>query len=196
VTDGQIATVIVAAVVYLVWAVLVLLPLGPIQPVTDPVVVRHGWLIRGLAILCAFVPAAIVVLAFVTDASGPDIYAIIGLIVFMSLLVSLLLLEAVRVRLVVSEEGVQLDSPWRGQRFMRWEDVLEVRYSESAQWFILYSKDGRKLRASTWLDGIIALVRGFREHLPRVIYENAYIGIEQVDHGEPERFDPHRRRSL
>lgn len=195
-TDDQLPAVIVAAVVYLLWAVLVLLPLGPIQPVTDPVVVRHGWVMRGLAILCAFVPAAIVVLAVVTDASGPDIYAIIGLIVFMSLLVSLLLLEAARVRLVVSEEGVQLDSPWRRQRFMRWEDVFEVRYSQSAQWFILYGKDGGKIRASTWLDGIMALVRGFRKHLPKVIYENAYIGIEQVDHGEPERFNPHGRRTI
>jgi hypothetical protein len=196
VTDGQLATVIVAAVVYLVWAVLVLLPLGPIQPVTDPVVVRHGWLMRGLAILCSFVPAAIVVLAFVTDAQGEDIYAIIGLIVFMSLLVSLLLLEAVRVRLVVSDEGVQLDSPWRGQRFIFWKDVSEVRFSQSAHWFILYARDGRKIRASTWLAGVIALVHGFRKHLPKVVWENAYIGIEFVDHGEPERFNPHGRKSI
>jgi hypothetical protein len=186
VTNEQLLIVLVAAAVYVGWAILLVLPLPVIQPVRDPVVVRHGWLARVLGIGGALIPAALVVLGFVADATEEAAYAILVFVVFVALLHTILLLEIVRVRLVVSDVGVQLDSPWGRQRFLHWDEIVDVQYSQSGHWFVLYGKNGRKIRASTYIAGIVVLVRAFRTHLPKVVYENAYIGIEMVDHGEPE----------
>ena len=192
-SDGQIAIVAVAALAYLVLSALILWPKAGVDAERGEIALQHGGLLRGLGLFFSVVPAAIVVLAFVTQAKGEDIYAILGLLVFMTILDSLLLLEAFRARLVISSEGVRQESPWRGRHYLRWNEIVEMQYSEMNHWFLLLGTDGRKIRASTYLNGIIALIRAVRVHLPKVRYENAYRGIEIVDKSESVPDLPRRR---
>jgi hypothetical protein len=180
VNPDQLTVLIAAAGAYLFMALLLLVRKPKsIKLVRGAEVLRYGWLLRGPAIACCFLPAVIVVLGFVTRAKGEDVYAVVALIALAAILVSLLILEVFTVRLVVSHEGIHFDSPWRGHRFFRWDDVLEVRYERAN--FRIHHIDGGGRWASLMFNNIGALVRAFHSFLPKVRYENAYEGIEWVE---------------
>ncbi|MEL6427939.1 MAG: PH domain-containing protein [Planctomycetota bacterium] len=63
------------------------------------------------------------------------------------------------VRYQVDEEGIRGRTAFRGTRSMRWEDVVEVKFSNTMQWFRLQSSDLTTLRASGLLRGAQALPR-------------------------------------
>ena len=190
--DDQLTILAVAGWAYLILASLVLWPKPSIDPASGTEILQHSWLMRGVVLLFSVIPVALVILAFVTQAKGDDVYAILALLGLSTLLVGLMLLENFRTRLIISATGIEQESPWRGRRFLRWDEIVEVRFSQMNCWFILLGPDGRKIRASTFLQGISALVRAFRLHLPKVRYENAYLGIEQVEKREPSATMPRR----
>ncbi len=185
--EGLIAILLGAAVAYVAFALIAGRQLSPIEPVPGLEILHHGKFMRGFALFLALIPAALVVLAFIFSDEKEAAWALLVLLLFVSILISLMLLETFRVRLVISNEGVQLDSPWRGRIFIHWDEVVEVQFSQACLWFILLSTDGRVIRASLYLGRIVELVRAFRLHVPKVRWENAYQGIERVDKTGPDR---------
>ena len=58
------------------------------------------------------------------------------------------------VRHEFTERGLDYRSPWSRHRFLRWEDIVEVRWRPTAQWIDLRDAHGGVFHLSTMLAGI------------------------------------------
>ncbi|HEX4341375.1 MAG TPA: PH domain-containing protein [Polyangiaceae bacterium] len=74
------------------------------------------------------------------------------------LLGAALVLEMTRVEARCSVCELRLSSPWSGERKLRWDDVVHVRFSRAANWFVLRGRDGTKIRLATLLGGLPELL--------------------------------------
>ena len=71
-------------------------------------------------------------------------------------------------------------SPWRGDRFLKWDDIQDVSFSGVAQWFILTSTAGDKVRVHTMMVGIRDFAETLRYRLPSEKLEGADAGFKQI----------------
>jgi hypothetical protein len=69
-----------------------------------------------------------------------------------------LVLELTRVRVEWDDAEVRVASPWSRRRGIRWEEIVGVEYSKSAQWTVLRGRTGVKIRLSDLLGGVGDLV--------------------------------------
>ncbi|HEU4511349.1 MAG TPA: hypothetical protein VFR78_24180 [Pyrinomonadaceae bacterium] len=76
------------------------------------------------------------------------------------------LLECFLVRLVVSEEGIRSLSPWTGERFLRWDEIESIRYSQICSWYVIMGAGRKKIYASEYLNGFGVLVDEFAKKIP------------------------------
>jgi hypothetical protein len=81
-----------------------------------------------------------------------------------SVIAGLLLIEAVRSVVVLTEEEIMRYSPWKGKLTLRWADVEHVRYSTANRWFVLTGPSGA-IRVSRHLEGM----RGFADMVKRKV---------------------------
>jgi hypothetical protein len=90
--------------------------------------------------------------------------AICGLICFVSVAAAVsLLLEVTRIRASWTMERVELDSPWTGKRMLEWNELTEVQFSKSMNWFVLRGRPGTVVRLSGLLGGLTELLSELRE---------------------------------
>lgn len=59
-----------------------------------------------------------------------------------------------RVRVEWTETAVSIASPWAPPRCLPWDQIVEVKYSPSARWFIVRGSDGTRIRLGNLLGGL------------------------------------------
>jgi hypothetical protein len=94
--------------------------------------------------------------------SGDTIYVILTYSMLGSM-VSALVWDVFRYRLVVGPDGLDCRSPWRRRRFIRWADVACVSFNSPVGWFEVRSADGRAVR----LPAIVGNLEAFLEACER-----------------------------
>jgi hypothetical protein len=109
-----------------------------------------------------------------------DVYAVAFLYGLFGVLSAPLLWEALRFALVVSPEGLDCRSPWRGRRFLAWDEVAEVSFSAMNSWFVVRGADGWKFRVSVLVPGLNAFLEQCEKHLPPEALAKAEPGYLRV----------------
>src|SRR5205085_3092438 len=127
-----------------------------IDPETGDMIFRHSAIFRWFAIVTSFgIPLAItILLLFNPPKNDRDVYAVFGLYIGFALLTLPLLWEAVRFMLVLSSEGITCQSPWRGTRFIPWNEVEEISYRSTHSLFLIHADDGYKFRVPIFVGGL------------------------------------------
>ena len=65
-----------------------------------------------------------------------------------------MVLDFTRVSLMWADNIVIFTSPWRGERTLRWEEVVEVKFSGAAGWFVVRTRTGLTIRPAMMLGGL------------------------------------------
>lgn len=152
------------------------------QPRADPhagtLVFSHGLLVRGLAVVLAFgVPLGITAVVVLLPPDDPVAYwPIFGLYGLFLLVGATLLWEAMRYALTASSQGLDCRSPWRGGRFLTWDEIQEVSYSTLSSWFVIQAKDSWKFRVSILVPGLSQFLEQCERYLPPSALRKAETG--------------------
>src|SRR5262249_33181207 len=111
---------------------------------TGAMVLRHGPLVRGLAlVLTVGIPPLVTALVFIfPPRDAGEVRAIIGIYALFLGLGAPLLWESFRYALVVTPAGLECRSPWRRARRVPWADVSRVTYSRPGCGFVIHAADG------------------------------------------------------
>jgi hypothetical protein len=128
---------------------------------------RYSVLFRGFARFAMFgIPLAITALGFSRPPKNQDdLRAFIGMYALFAVLTIPLWWEATRFALILTTEGLDYLSPWRGRQFIAWDEIEELSYSLLCQWFIVRAKDGRRIRVSMLVSGVSAFLAECEQHL-------------------------------
>ena len=71
---------------------------------------------------------------------------------------AVMLVTAYRCRITYSAVGL-INQPLFGPAFSAaWEDVVAVKYAAFSQWWVIRLKNGRKIRASIYMNGLVGLL--------------------------------------
>ncbi|VTR96740.1 hypothetical protein [Tuwongella immobilis] len=141
------------------------------KPTTDRstgfLVFRHHILLRLFSLVAAFgIPLVLTALVIANPPENQsDTIAILGIYAMFGVLSAPLLWESMRFALVVSPEGLDCHSPWRGQQFIRWEEVEQVSYSSLLGWFVIRADGGRKFRVSAMIPGLNAFLEACEQRV-------------------------------
>jgi hypothetical protein len=152
------------------------------DPETGTLVFRHSILFRGFSLFAALgIPLAITVLVIFNPPKKPgEVGAVFGLYGLFAVLGAPLLWESMRFSLTVSPQGLDCRPPWRGRRFLPWEEVAEVSYSGMNSWFVIRAKDGWKFRLHILVPGLAQFLEQCERYLPPQALEKAEAGYGRV----------------
>jgi len=87
-------------------------------------------------------------------------------------------LESLFVRIEIRPNGVWSRSPWRETRFIAWNAIASVEFSDGAKWFIIRDHECRTIRASLWLSGIRSLYDSLEVSAPPEAWHARYEPFE------------------
>lgn len=87
-------------------------------------------------------------------------------------LATLALLEP-RTRLRCGEDGIGGRTAFRGMRHVRWDDVIEVTWSNAGYWLRLVDRQGEVVRISGWLAGFPDAVQRLSSRVAPVVWRSA-----------------------
>lgn len=165
--DKALTGIAVAVVLtYLTAAILRSKPV--IDPATGARVFRYARGSKALALISLILPGFMGAGAFILYREGESdywVWFIIGLI--FAALSGGALLECFVARLVVTGEGIKSVSPWRGKRFLRWDEIESIRYSNSSQTYVITGTSRKKIRVLQGLDRFGLLIGEFRRKIPQ-----------------------------
>jgi hypothetical protein len=114
-----------------------------------------------------------------------EVIALIGIIGLFCLLAGPLVWEFTRFSIVVSPEGLDFHSPWRPGFFMAWQDVEQVSFGLTCQWFVIRSCYGRKIHVQRWIAGISEFLGELERHLEPALLAKAKNGFRIVERPFP-----------
>ncbi|MBY0524144.1 MAG: ABC transporter permease [Gemmataceae bacterium] len=163
------------------------------RPVADPVAgtvrIRHSMVFRWFSYFMAFVPplGITVLLFFNPPRKDGDVFAIVFLYLLFGGLSAPLLWESLCFSVVLSSEGLDCRSPWRGRRFIPWNEVQELSYGAVNSWFIIRTRAGDRFRVSILVPGLKLLLEQFEQRLPSKAMEGARLGYTRIGRPFPER---------
>jgi hypothetical protein len=169
---------VIGMLALLMWAARIGRP--RVDPETGALLFRHSAIFRGFSLFAAFgIPLGITVLViFHPPKKEGDVGAIISIYALFAVLSAPLLWESMRFALTVSAEGLDCRSPWRGRRFIAWDEVQDISFSKINSWFIIRAADGWKFRVSTFVPGLTHFLEACEDHLRAVALEQARPGYE------------------
>lgn len=78
-----------------------------------------------------------------------------------------------RTRLRCGEEGIGGRTAFRGTRHVRWDDVIEVTWSNGGYWLRLVDRQGEVVRVSGWLAGFPDAVKQLCAQVSQVVWKAA-----------------------
>jgi len=164
-----------------------------VDPETGVLLFRHGMFLRAFSFFIAFiVPTGFTIWGVFNtlnkqeDAlSFSNVIDIIGLYALFGGLGAVLIWETSRFALAVSRDGLECRSPWRGQRFIPWNQIKEISYSLINQWFVIRSTDGWKFRIHTFVPGLTQFLESCESHLPPEALAKAKAGYLRVGRSFP-----------
>ncbi len=115
---------------------------------TYPIAVRAlawGMLVVGVA-------GAVVVAGY--NATHGAVFTGLAIAVVIISVIAATVAEFTRVRVEWTDTNLQYNSPWSAPRRVTWEDIVEVTYSQTANWFVVRDRDGAKIRLPHLLGGL------------------------------------------
>lgn len=147
-------------------------------------VLFHGPPIFIFSSLCFVMGIFVLMLGFTVAPIGTPnneaIYFVIIVVPFLLLGVAFLL-EGLKGRVTVTDDGILAEAPWPSYpKTMLWRDVASVAYSVGWSSFIIIGKNGSRLRICGYFYGIRYLVDSFERRLSSGRYHEAKGFIDQV----------------
>jgi hypothetical protein len=171
---------ILAALVQLVaWTIVALRPRAagdPSVPAVSPGAVLHyGPVLRWFAAAVAFaIPALLIAAMLLIPFPQLTRLALLGVnLLVLGFIGGFLLVATQRTRIVVHDQGVVGQSPFRPRREFTWGEIHQVTYSALDHCLILHGSGRRTIRASLFLVGIHELTRAIKQHLSADRYASA-----------------------
>lgn len=160
--SSQISAIAAAVIVPLVLGLLHMISQNPaaIAPDTGDIVLDYHpvFKILGIGTAVAGVGMGLLMLAVIPIRDVTEAFMAAGLIGFFALAGVLLALE-MRVRVELTEAGIRTRTPWRGERFIRWDEISGVTFSPSMNWFVVAAGRGEIIRVSGMLRGTPVFAR-------------------------------------
>ena len=130
---------------------------------TDRFVLSHGGGYRRAIGLVACLAGALLVHAYVSTRSAPDLVLVASpLIAFFVARVGLSLYDALFVRVLVDEEGIVCSAPLRPAVAMPWSAVTDVGFSPTMGSLSFRSPKHPTIRVSMYRNGLATLARSVR----------------------------------
>jgi hypothetical protein len=154
-----------------------------IDPNTQALVLRYGWVIKGIAVVSLGLPVPGIMLLIEGVNNDRELVLYVCYVIFFSVMSLWAMLDAFWTRIILIPEGIMIYAVWRGVTSFSWEEVKEIRYSNGGKWFIVNSTDGRTIRVNTFLAGIHEFEKAVRQHLSPEQYQNAVQGFDFVNSG-------------
>lgn len=169
---------------------------APAATADGGLVFRHSAVFRWLALAMAVIPpAGVTALLFVVPIKDAgDVWAIVGLYGLCLVLGFPLLWETQRYALVVTPEGLDCHSPWRGRFYIAWADVERLSYSGVNSWFVIHAATGQRFRVSVFVAGVGDFLAECERHLPPARLFQALPGYRFIGRAFPDDGSNARRR--
>ncbi len=133
----------------------------------DRNVLKHGriLLILGVAESGLFLALGVLTLLYPGNTESPIVVSS-GFFGF-ACLGACLIGEFLYVRYWLEPSGLRYRTWVGGRGFLRWDDVVRIRYSETARWFRMDGAQGEIVRVSELLDSISEIARAVLQFVPR-----------------------------
>lgn len=135
-------------------------------PAEQGCVVQYGKTFKAFVVILTLVAGALVSVVLVVGlAAAPKGWPVaIGVAAFFALLLVPLYLEFFRVRIIVTEEGLQCRSGWRPKREVRWDEIKSVDFSATLQWYRMHTEGKGIVRLHVFLSGLQSLFDALKHH--------------------------------
>lgn len=160
--SSHIASVLIAIIVPLVLGILRMVSQQPaaVARETGDVVLEYHPMFKlfGIGSAVAGVGMGLLMVAVIPIRDVTEAFMAAGLVGFFALAGVLLALE-MRVRVELTDDGIRTRTPWRGERFIRWDEVSGVTFSSSMNWFVVAARRGEIIRVSAMLRGAPVFAR-------------------------------------
>lgn len=127
-------------------------------------VLRHPPSTLIVGVVCTALFAAIAVLAGLS--TKPDEWWVPLLFLAFALLGVPLIVEGVRVRIELKDDGIAYQGLFRRYESVPWNDIDLAAWSPAMKWLVLTTRHGDKLRVSAMLSGLDALALALSERAP------------------------------
>lgn len=187
-TPGLIAISVVGLLGLMAWAA----RRGRPRPGPDDhtVLFRHNGVFRWFAYVTAFgIPVGLTALVIAFPPKAEEVWYALGAYVLFAGLTLPLVWEASRFYLLATPEGLESRSPWRGLRFLAWEDVERVTFSQANAWFVFHGRDGTVIRVHMFVGGLTDLLRLTELRVPAGALKGARMGYERLGRPFPRQPD-------
>ncbi len=146
---------------------------------TGEFVLRYSLPCRIYAVVgCFLVPIMVLVMTILEPPQQPDdiVASEIGLLAF-KLLGLILLQMTFKSRILVSDEGLAVYSPWRRPRSIQWEEIVEVVNLCPKSWFVFNVRDQQPFHVPLYFEGLELLVDAIQRRLDPQVYSRAVKGF-------------------
>jgi hypothetical protein len=100
--------------------------------------------------------------------------------------------DAIGFGLVVTPQGLDCHSPWRGRRFVEWDEVSALTYFKAGPYFVIHTHGGYRFRVPMLVGGLGQFLECMEQHLDAAALDGAKAGYECVKRPFP---DPLRQAS-
>ncbi len=142
---------------------------------------RHTGLFRGFALISLIVlPGGILLSDIFGETHPSDPWAIPFICGLLLAIATPMCLEAFRYALIVSPEGLDCHSPWRGRFFIAWGDVSQLSYSTINGWFVIKSKAGKSFRVHMFVSGLDEFLEQCERYLSLAALAKSKPGYDMV----------------
>jgi hypothetical protein len=138
----------------------------PLATEQEVMVFRYSATLRIFAMAMTIgCPLAVTAAVFFLPRKEDDTWPILGTYALFAGLSLPLWWETSRFSLTLLPAGFVCQSPWRGRRFMLWNELEEVRFSSMNMWFIAVGR-GEKIRISCFVTGISQFLDRCEQYIP------------------------------
>jgi len=179
ISHGLIALAVVGLLALIAWVG----RQGRPRPAPGPhsLLLRYNLLFRWFANAVAFgIPVGLTVAVYFHPPRAEARWYVIGLYLLFAVLTVPLVWEASRYYLLVTPDGLEARSAWRGTHFLAWDDINGLSYSPINSWFVFSAANGEKLRVSAYIGGLKGLLAVAETRLPAVALKSARTGYARL----------------
>ena len=179
ISHGLIALAVVAFLALIAWAGRQGRPRP--APGPDTLLLRYNLLFRWFAYAVAFgIPVGLTIALYFHPPRAAERWYVLGLYLLFAALTLPLVWEASRYYLLVTTNGLEARSAWRGTRFLAWDDIDGLSYSSINSWFVFSATNGERLRVSAYVSGLNNLLALVETRLPAVAIKSARTGYTKL----------------
>ena len=140
-----------------------------IEGVGDKLTLRYNRWVRGYFLFAAFgIPLGLTVLAIVNrPKDDEEMWCLLFLYLLFAVLTLPCWWETMCFSLTISSAGLECGSPWRGRRFVPWNDVVRVSRNKIYKWYVVETRSGYCVRVPQQLiPGLGAFMWVMEQRLP------------------------------